>query len=108
MVSVLITTYNSASVLEACLDSIFQQDYPNVEIIVVDNDSADGTRDVLKRAGQRVRVFYNEINTGFAAAQNQGMAEARGDWLLSLNPDVMLGPNFISKLVAAGEADPRI
>lgn len=108
MVSVLITTYNSASVLGACLDSIFQQDYPRVEIIVVDNDSTDGTRDVLKRAGERVRVFYNEINMGFAAAQNQAMAQARGDWLLSLNPDVILSPNFISRLVAAGEADPRI
>ena len=108
MVSVLITTYNSARVLEACLDAIFRQDYPSVEIIVVDNDSSDGTRDVLKRAGERVRVFYNEINTGFAAAQNQGLAEARGDWLLSLNPDVNLSPQFISKLVAAGEADPRV
>lgn len=108
MVSVLITTYNSAGVLEACLHSLFQQDYPNVEIIVVDNASADGTRDVLERIGHGLRVFYNEINTGFAAAQNQGMAQARGDWLLSLNPDVILSRDFISKLVAAGEANSRV
>jgi GT2 family glycosyltransferase len=107
MVSVLITTYNSAGVLEACLHSVFAQDYPNVEVIVVDNASADGTRGVLERIGHGVRVFHNEINTGFAAAQNQGMAHAHGDWLLSLNPDVILSREFISKLVAAGEADSR-
>jgi GT2 family glycosyltransferase len=108
MVSVLITTYNSASVLEACLNSVLQQDYPNVEVIVVDNASADGTRAVLERIGHGVRVFYNEINTGFAAAQNQGMAESHGDWLLSLNPDVLLSRDFVSKLVAAGETDSRV
>jgi len=108
MVSVLITTYNSASVLQACLDSIVQQDYPSIEIVIVDNDSTDETRSILGRAGSRLRVVYNEFNTGFAAAQNQALAEARGDWLLSLNPDVMLSRDFISKLLAAGEADARI
>ena len=107
MVSVLITTYNSASVLEACLNSLLQQDYPGVEIIVVDNASSDGTREILERIGHGVRIFYNDMNTGFAAAQNQGMAQARGDWLLSLNPDVLLSRDCISKLVAAGEADAR-
>jgi GT2 family glycosyltransferase len=108
MVSVLITTYNSGGVLEFCLQSVLAQDYLRFEIIVVDNASTDGTRDVLERFGQRLRVFYNDCNTGFAAAQNQGMAQARGDWLLSLNPDVLLSRDFLSRLVAAGESDPRI
>jgi GT2 family glycosyltransferase len=108
MVSVIITTYNSSSVLEACLQSVFEQDYPSVEVIVVDNASADRTREILERVGRGLRVFYNNSNTGFAAAQNQGMAQARGDWLLSLNPDVLLNRNFISQLVAAGETDSRV
>jgi GT2 family glycosyltransferase len=107
MVSVLITTYNSAKVLEACLNSIFEQDHPDVEIVVVDNASSDETREILQRFGHRLRVSYNHDNTGFAAAQNQALAQARGDWLLSLNPDVILSRDFISKLVAAGETDPR-
>jgi len=108
MVSVLITTYNSASVLEACLHSVFQQDYPSLEIIVVDNASTDGTCGVLERIGHGVRVIYNNENTGFAAAQNQALAQARGEWLFSMNPDVMLSPDFIATLVAAGESDLRI
>ena len=108
MVSILITTYDSGAVLEACLEAIFQQDYPAIEVIIVDNASSDGTREVLKRNENRVRVIYNDGNVGFAAAQNQGIAQARGEWLLSLNPDVILERDCISKMVAAGEADPRI
>jgi GT2 family glycosyltransferase len=108
MVSVLITTYNSASMLRQCLESIFQQDYANVEIIVIDNASTDKTREILGDLESSAQVSYNENNTGFAAAQNQAISLAHGDWLLSLNPDVILSRNFISTLVAAGETDPAI
>ncbi len=108
LVSVLLTTHNSTSVLEACLESVFWQSYPVLEFIIVDNSSIDATRDLLKRFEHRVRVIYNEKNVGFAAGMNQAMEEAGGAWLLSLNPDVLLSPDFISKLVAAGEANPYI
>lgn len=108
MVSVLITTYNSASVLEACLRSLARQDYRPLEVIIVDNASNDATRQLLSSLGDGYQILYNETNTGFAAAQNQAMRQARGAWLLSLNPDVILNPDFISELLAAGEEDPRI
>jgi GT2 family glycosyltransferase len=108
MVSVLITTYNSAAMLEACLDSVFQQDYPSVEIIVIDNASSDKTRDILENIDRKAQVVFNEENAGFAAAQNQAISLAHGDWLLSLNPDVVLSKDFVSKLVAGGEAEPNI
>ncbi len=108
MVSVLITTYNSARVLEACLSSLSQQDYRPFEIIIVDNASSDGTCELLAPVEDRYRVFYNQTNVGFAAAQNQAIRQARGDWLLSLNADAILSPNFISELVSAGEADPHV
>jgi len=108
MVSILITTYNSASRLKACLESVLQQEFFDREIIVVDNASTDATRAVLREFETRARVTYNETNRGFSGGQNQAIAQARGDWLLSLNPDVLLGPGFLSKLVAAGESDPRI
>jgi len=100
-VSILITTYNSASVLKTCLDSVLQQDYTDLEIIIVDNASSDGTRAVLRDFETRVRVIYNHENRGFAGGQNQAMAAARGEWLLSLNPDVILKPDFLSQLLKA-------
>jgi len=108
MVSVLITTYDSAGTLRACLASLERQDYAPVEVIVVDNASTDGTRDLLAQAGQRFRVFYNETNAGFAAAQNRAIRQAAGEWLLSLNPDVVLSPEFIATLMTASEADPGV
>jgi GT2 family glycosyltransferase len=108
MVSVLITTYNSARFLKACLESLLQQVYKPLEVIVVDNASSDGTRDLLARAGPEVRVIYNDTNIGFAAAQNQAARLAQGSWLFSLNPDVVLSPDFVAKAVASGNLDPKI
>ena len=108
MVSVVITTYNSAEFLKACLESVKAQSYGSHEVIVIDNASTDGTRAILETFRESVRLIFNEKNTGFAAAQNQGMRSARGDWLLSLNPDVVLSPNFIAEIVAAGESDAKV
>ena len=104
MVSVLIVTWNSARYLEACFASIDQQDYPNFEVIVVDNGSDDSTRDILRTRKSVWRVIYNQSNVGFAAAQNRALGAAQGDWLLCLNPDVILARNFARSLVEAGEA----
>ena len=108
MVSVLITTYNSAPFLPACLDSIWKQTYSPAEVIIIDNASRDGTRDLLATLAARANVIYNQTNVGFAAAQNQAARLANGNWLLSLNPDVVLGPDFIASVVAAGEQDDHI
>lgn len=108
MVSVLITTYNCGQVLEACFSSLSRQDYRPLEVIIVDNASSDETPELLARVSAPYRVFFNKTNIGFAAAQNEAMRYARGEWLLSLNPDVILNPDFISELVAAAEVDPRV
>ncbi len=107
-VSVLVTTYNSARYLPACLDSTRKQTYQPLEIIVIDNASTDETRAILGRHDGPLRVIYNDTNMGFAAAQNQGIRAAGGKWLLSLNPDVVLSPDFIAQMVAAGELDPKV
>jgi GT2 family glycosyltransferase len=107
-VSVTIVTHNSASFVDSCLDSVFSGQSGPLEVIVVDNASGDGTRERLRRYEPRARVFYNERNTGFAAGQNQAIAASRGDWVLTLNPDVRLEPHFIDRLVEAGGRDPRV
>ena len=86
--------------------SIERQDYQGIEIVVVDNASTDETCDILRAAGSRCRVLYKQENTGFAAGQNKAMRAARGNWILCLNPDVILREDFVSQLLAAANAYP--
>ena len=107
-VSVTIVTYNSGRFIKRCLESVLAQKYPAKEVIVVDNASTDGTIDILEQFEDRCRIVYNDENVGFAAAQNQAIGLSDGDWILTLNPDVLLLPNFIQSLVDAGQFDARI
>jgi len=107
-VSVTLVTYNSGRFIKRCLESVLEQDYPDVELIVIDNSSADGTADILETFEGRCRIHYNEENIGFAAAQNQAIRLSTGEWVLTLNPDVLLKKDFISELVAAGEIDESV
>jgi GT2 family glycosyltransferase len=107
LVSVTIVTYNSGRFIKRCLESVLEQKYPNLEVIVVDNASTDGTLDILEQFQHRVRLFYNDENIGFAAAQNQAIGLSRGEWVLTLNPDVLLLKNFIQAMVEAGQIDPK-
>lgn len=108
MVSVLITTFNSGAFIEACLNSVWRQSYEPLEVILVDNASTDGTRELLTRIDGRVRLISNPTNIGFAAAQNQAARWATGNWLLSLNPDVVLSPDFVAKAVESGELNSEV
>src|ERR1700722_18238180 len=108
LVSITIVTYNSGRFIKRCLDSVLDQTYQFKEIIVIDNASTDGTTDILEPFEERCRIIYNEDNIGFAAAQNQAIGMSDSDWVLTLNPDVLLLPDFITALVHAGNQDPRI
>jgi GT2 family glycosyltransferase len=107
-VSVTIVTYNSGRFIKRCLESVLAQRYPNTEIIVIDNASSDGTVDILEQFEDRCQITYNDENIGFAAAQNQAIRASNGDWVLTLNPDVLLLPNFIQAMVDAGQFDSKI
>ena len=106
LVSVTVVTYNSGRFIRRCLESVLEQNYPLLEVIVVDNASADGTTDILERFERRCLVVYNERNIGFAAAQNQAISLSRGNWVLTLNPDVLLLSNFVGRLMEAAAIDP--
>lgn len=107
LVSVTVVTYNSGRFIRRCLESVLEQQYAYVEVIVIDNASTDGTVDLLEQFEDRCRIVYNQENIGFAAAQNQAIALSRGDWILTLNPDVLLMPSFIGELVLAGTVDSK-
>jgi len=108
LVSVTIVTYNSGRFIKRCLESVLDQRYPNLEVIVIDNASTDGTQDILEQFSDRCRIISNDENIGFAAAQNQAIAQSSGNWVLTLNPDVLLLPQFIHALVEAGYVDRRV
>jgi GT2 family glycosyltransferase len=107
-VSITIVTYNSGRFIKRCLESVLDQNYPLKEIIVIDNNSSDGTIDILEPFEDRCRIIYNEENIGFAAAQNQAIAASNAEWVLTLNPDVLLLQGFIEALVNAGNLDPKV
>lgn len=108
LVSVTIVTYNSGRFIKRCLESVLAQGYRYKEVIVVDNASTDGTPAILEQFEDRCRLVCNEKNVGFAAAQNQAIRLARGDWVLALNPDVLLMPYFIDALLETGHLDPKV
>jgi GT2 family glycosyltransferase len=74
----------------------------------VDNASTDGSRDVLARFEGRIRLICNDRNLGFAAAQNQAIRSTASDWVLTLNPDAVLLPGFLSELVEGGQIDSKV
>jgi len=106
-VTVVIVTFNSLPYIDECLRSLEQQSYPALKIVVIDNASSDGTREFL-RDRLLERAVFNQRNVGFAAAQNQGIRMSKQGWVLTLNPDVVLAPNFISTLVEAAESEPSV
>ena len=107
-VSVTIVTWNSGQFIKRCLESVLAQKYDRKEIVIVDNNSTDGTIDILEQFEDRCRIIYNNDNLGFASAQNQAIAASRGEWVMTLNPDVLLLPGFIQALVEAGNIEPQI
>ena len=108
LVSVTLVTYNSGRFIKRCLESVLEQDYPYFELIVIDNASTDGTTDILENFEGKCQIHYNEENVGFSAAQNQAIALSSGEWILTLNPDVLLQHDFITEMMDAGRLDSKI
>lgn len=106
-VSITIVTYNSGRFIKRCLESVLEQNYKQLEVVVVDNASTDGTLDILEQFSERCRIHYNERNVGFAAGQNQAIELATGQWILTLNPDVLLEKDFVQRLIETSQLDPK-
>jgi GT2 family glycosyltransferase len=100
LVSAVIVTWNSAPFLRRCLAALAAQTYPNVELIHVDNASADDSVAIV-REGAKAQHIINDTNRGFSAAVNQAVRIAKGEFVLLLNPDAYLAPDYVSSLVAA-------
>jgi len=106
-VDVSIVTFNSERYIGPCLESLLSQDPAPAEIVVVDNASTDGTREILEGFRGRVRFVFNDENVGFCAGHNQAIARTESPWVVTLNPDVVMEPGFLGALLDAGEDDAR-
>ncbi len=99
-VSVITATYNSAATLKETIDSVMAQDYTNLEYIVVDGNSSDGTQELVRSYGSAVHQFVSEPDRGIYDALNKGIAMAGGDIIALLHSDdVFDHPGIISKVV---------
>lgn len=107
-VSVIIVSYNTRELLRECIESILceQGDGLGVEVIVVDNASADGSAAMVAERFPQVRLIANPDNRGFGAACNQGMEVARGRYALILNADIRAQPGALQRLVEFMDAHP--
>ena len=106
MVSAVVVTWQSADVIESCLDSLIAEGPAVSEITVVDNASADGTSGLIKEGYPAVRLIENSSNRGFAAAANQGITASGGGFVLLVNPDISFKPGFVDALVTALQKSP--
>ena len=104
-VSVIIVAYQSADCLPRCLNALAHQSFRDFEIILIDNASPDGGPDE-SALPENARLIRNAENRGFAAANNQGAAEAKGRWIALLNPDAFARPSWLAELVGAAERHP--
>lgn len=98
-ISIVILTYNSINFIKPCLDSIFNQDSPDYEVIVVDNGSQDGTADFIKKNYPQVKLIENRKNFGACKARNQGIELSGGDWILTLDSDTILKKDFLLQML---------
>ena len=106
-VSVVVVTYNVREFLEQALGSVERASAGlSVETFVVDNDSADGSAEMVRDRFPDVRLIANEENVGFAVANNQALREARGRHVLVLNPDTILQEDTLRTLVAFMDGHP--
>ena len=99
LVSLIIVTYNSASLLPAFFEALTTTVYTPYEVLVVDNASQDHTQHYLTSEHSHIRLIANPQNMGFGKACNRGAAAAQGDVLVFLNPDVHVTPDWLSLLV---------
>jgi len=108
LVSVIIVNYNGKHHLEKCLESLMKVDYEKYEVILVDNNSTDNSVEFVKNVYPSVIIIKLDKNYGFAEPNNIGAKIAKGDFLLFLNNDTKVNPNFIQEMVGVINQDPKI
>ncbi len=98
--SIIVVNYNTGNLLKECIESI-KKNALNIsyEIIVIDNNSSDNSVDLIKNRFENLEIIINKINVGFARANNQGIKKSKGRYILLLNPDTVILPDCLKKMM---------
>lgn len=111
VVSIVIVNYNGDDYLTTCLHSVLKTTSPRFEIILVDNASSDGSMDSAERMfgnDPRITFLKNEVNLGFSSGNNVGFAKSKGEYVVFLNNDVIVQPDWLIELVRPLQEDQTI
>jgi len=103
LVSVIVLNYNAGDLLLNCIDSLKKSTYANLEILVVDNISSDESQRKCKEKFPDIKLIQNEKNLGYCGGNNIGIKEAKGEFIVILNPDTIVEPNCVKELILAHE-----
>jgi GT2 family glycosyltransferase len=108
LVSIIVTNYNGEKYLSKCFSSLQSQSYPNIELILADDCSTDGSVEFVKTHFPKVKITRNSRNSGLSAASNNGAKLAGGSYLLFYNNDTIAFRDFVERMVEAAERDPCV
>ncbi|MBX9570777.1 MAG: glycosyltransferase family 2 protein [Candidatus Obscuribacterales bacterium] len=108
LVSVVIPNWNGKKFLKGCLDSLIQSSYGQIEIVIIDNGSHDGSVEFLEENYPQVKLIKFAQNTGFSVAVNAGITNSTGEFVALLNNDTTVDPLWITNMVAAMREHPEI
>src|SRR5947207_5580329 len=106
--SIIIVNYNAKEKLLRCLESVLRCSQPDCEVIVVDNQSSDGIADLIEVDLPQVTLIRSKVNLGFGAGNNLAALQARGKYLIFLNPDTLVEQSWLEALLAPFDTDDRV
>jgi hypothetical protein len=107
-ISVIVVSFNTRGLLRECLESVGRQEGVKREVWVVDNHSEDGSAEMVEESFPEVKLIRNPENLGFAAANNQALRKAGGEYLLLLNSDTVLPKGVLATMTGWMEAHPEV
>jgi GT2 family glycosyltransferase len=108
LVSIISVNYNQPNVTCEMLESLRAVTYPNFETFIVDNGSPSTNPDIIKEKYPEINLIISKENLGFAGGNNIALKEAKGDYVLLLNNDTEVKPDFLDSLVSLMESDEKI
>ena len=101
LVSIIVLNYNAGDLLLNCIKSIKESSYENIEIIVVDNISSDGSQIKCQKKYPEIKLIQNKENLGYCGGNNIGIQASKGEFIVILNPDTVVEPNWLDELISA-------